>query len=716
MKGDQGIQGEKGDKGDQGEQGIQGEKGDQGEAGKDGYTPEKGKDYWTEEDKQEISDELTSPTEYTNWLPKATTSDGVTIYNGVGYKENTRWSSSGYNETYAAGVYLSGFIKITPGDIIRVKNIVMPYTDSGDANCIVHFYTNINENQVGTHNCINLKTYSGALFDINNNLIQFTVQPTSQHYYIRIQAASMSSKSILTINEEIVLSDEAKFDEINDSLSDLDNRLDNLENQQGQDSILPEYWLTHLEERIDDIREAMELAGRNKSTFLFYSDAHWDNGGKMSPQLLNYLTQYTAINKTIFGGDIVSTEPTVETLSDRAIMEYLWDWRSQIRDLNHYSVLGNHDDGNGNTATGGPTNSIFTMDYVYSFLFAPEESNDIYRGGDSYYYLDDKSEKTRYLFLDTTYESMANLSTEQADFIKEALKGTQADWHIIVISHAWYNADYDAYYNLGIKPIPISGLTTPGSQILAILDSYNAREGEFSDAKAKVEFCIGGHVHIDYVGKSTGGIPVILCETASLNTRGTISGKVGTITETAVSGIIANYKTNVLTVVRVGRGESFEVDLLTGTKIENSNEDDDNTSEPSYTNVLETVGWTENVRLSGSNGSEKENPGSYTTGFIKAKSGDVIYLKNVNMPDSDENYASMVYHFDGDKVFITGYGYNSEILSEATVSSTMTYDENGWCTKFVVQSSASLDAMVYIRITCLGIDETSIITVNEPIY
>lgn len=55
IKGPQGATGAKGDKGDKGDTGAQGI---QGEAGEDGYTPVKGEDYWTEEDKQEIKQEI----------------------------------------------------------------------------------------------------------------------------------------------------------------------------------------------------------------------------------------------------------------------------------------------------------------------------------------------------------------------------------------------------------------------------------------------------------------------------------------------------------------------------------------------------------------------------------------------------------------------------------------------------------------------------------
>ena len=59
-----GPEGAKGDQGDQGIQGIQGVPGEQGPQGaqgvpgNDGYTPQRGIDYWTEEDKQEILNEV----------------------------------------------------------------------------------------------------------------------------------------------------------------------------------------------------------------------------------------------------------------------------------------------------------------------------------------------------------------------------------------------------------------------------------------------------------------------------------------------------------------------------------------------------------------------------------------------------------------------------------------------------------------------------------
>ena len=85
----------------------------------------------------------------------------------------------------------------------------------------------------------------------------------------------------------------------------------------------------------------------------------------------------------------------------------------------------------------------------------------------------------------------------------------------------------------------------------------------------------------------------------------------------------------------------------------------------------------------------------------------MIYLKNVTMPDTDQNYYNQVACYDADEKFITGTCY--PILSSIT-NREVTF-ENGNLVKFKVgQSNVS-----YIRITAQEINGDSIITVNEPI-
>ena len=135
------------------------------------------------------------------------------------------------------------------------------------------------------------------------------------------------------------------------------------------------------------------------------------------------------MTKTNFGGDIVHDEST-----EYNTMEYLWNWRRQLKDLpNHHSVAGNHDDGNA-------TNNLFSQEYVYGYLLGPEETDHIVRDRTGmYYYIDNGAEHTRYLYLDTAYKGVTDA---QLAFVKQALLTAPDDWHIVAIAHIWYDTDY----------------------------------------------------------------------------------------------------------------------------------------------------------------------------------------------------------------------------------------------------------------------------------
>jgi hypothetical protein len=161
-----------------------------------------------------------------------------------------------------------------------------------------------------------------------------------------------------------------------------------------------------------------------------------------------------------------------------------------------------------------------------------------------------------------------NAKIEQGKFIVEALRSTSEGWHIVVIAHRWWQ--YSSTSNPTVGSVPAYE-----GEILSIFDAYNARttrassasfsEQDFATAKGKVEFCIGGHIHVDYDFTSTGGIPVIIT-TADTNQNRVPdtevdSGMLGTITESAVFGIIADYDNNKIVIVGVGRGTSREITL-----------------------------------------------------------------------------------------------------------------------------------------------------------
>lgn len=136
---------------------------------------------------------------YTNVLAFALADDGVSVYNDIGYKANTRWSTSGQSESTQNGTYLSGWIPVSGGSVIRLKNVDMMQSSS----VTVVFLTNSIGKTLTSANASSIGTYYSGLWDENGNLIQFTIPTNSSYTYIRIQCSGFSSDSIITINEEI---------------------------------------------------------------------------------------------------------------------------------------------------------------------------------------------------------------------------------------------------------------------------------------------------------------------------------------------------------------------------------------------------------------------------------------------------------------------------------------------------------------------------------
>ena len=462
---------------------------------------------------------------------------------------------------------------------------------------------------------------------------------------------------------------------------------------------VPEYWLSELETKADAIQQAMEKAGRNKSAFLWYTDAHWQySNAKKSPVLLGYLIKNTPINKVNFGGDIVS-DPTTHTHDN---ITYVYEWRRMISGLpNHHSVIGNHDFFHKtDSAVSDEIKNI-----AYATMIAPEESYDMTVGGEFYYYIDNKSEKTRYLYLDS---GNFDLSDDETSFVINALNTLEKGWHVVAINHIWFQ------YTASSEPT-VGSINAYCQKLLKVFDDYNARKSgtvvmvetgityDFTTAEGKVEFCVGGHIHYDYDLKSNGGIPIVLTAPDSYQVRGGDTYAIGTITESAVGAFIADYSQNILTVVGVGRMKSRVINLLTT----------DN-----YTNLFDTSadGYLENTRLSTSSTSALS--GNYVTNYIPCNVGDIIRIKGLDVRKISNGNARF-HLLDGNKALAVpdcGYvetlianGYGS--VSDDIITLTAGYTGNA--------SSAEISGTKYMRFCGILMDgytiDDVVITVNEEI-
>ena len=134
-------------------------------------------------------------------------------------------------------------------------------------------------------------------------------------------------------------------------------------------------------------------------------------------------------------------------------------------------------------------------------------------------------------------------------------------------------------------------------------------------------------------------------------------------------------------------------------------ESESNSDTLTYTNVLETVGYIENKRISGSSGSIVDNTGTYVTGLIPVTNGSVIRFKNIKIPIDGGNYKNNVALYNADGSYYTGYELKSNSVNVTT-------DTNGNIIAYIIDHTNDI---AFLRISAEFIDENSIITVNQPI-
>jgi len=323
---------------------------------------------------------------------------------------------------------------------------------------------------------------------------------------------------------------------------------DKLDNEKLMEYGIPEYWLEELDIAVETVRATLATT-EEYSSFLWYTDAHWTKNSRNTVSILQCLQDYTGVDYVNFGGDIVNNY----NVSHDVIIRTLDEWREATLALpNHYSVVGNHD---------GDIPELADRNDLYDYLIGREGEKVSNENNKFCYYVDHKEQKTRYVYLHTGFGSV---SADDLTFLIDTLNSTYEGWHVVMVSHIWF------VYHSSSNPYDgqIPNYVTP---ILNLIDSYNARSAgeidydgvvpfDFTNAGARVEFCIGGHTHVDHDLSTDGGIPIILTETNSYFIRGDTKST-NSIDEASVNAIIADYDNRIIHVIRAGRGDSRTIEM-----------------------------------------------------------------------------------------------------------------------------------------------------------
>lgn len=150
---------------------------------------------------------------YTNLVPTSTDTDG-SIFNGTGYKDNARLSSSGsVSGTALNGSVTTGFIPCKAGDIIRMKGATWLGNASPNLYYIL-FYDSTKTNHLTGYSAASYNdSYAGVTveYDETTGITMFDTSTGPSGYlehmknaaYFRINAYGKGADLIVTVNEDI---------------------------------------------------------------------------------------------------------------------------------------------------------------------------------------------------------------------------------------------------------------------------------------------------------------------------------------------------------------------------------------------------------------------------------------------------------------------------------------------------------------------------------
>lgn len=141
-----------------------------------------------------------------NWVQYAIDTDG-SLFNGCGYKDGYRVSSSGSIKYVDDSNTCTGYIKMSGGDIVRVSGVIWAGGNDSSGKAIAFFDSSFN--WLGTATYQNGGLYYGICntsslqFSEADGICTFTTPDNSSIAYVVISGIGEGANMIVTINEEI---------------------------------------------------------------------------------------------------------------------------------------------------------------------------------------------------------------------------------------------------------------------------------------------------------------------------------------------------------------------------------------------------------------------------------------------------------------------------------------------------------------------------------
>ena len=182
----------------------------------------------------------------------------------------------------------------------------------------------------------------------------------------------------------------------------------------GPEPALPGYWRTYLDERLPEIRRKDMETGDHGDSFIFITDLHYDANDGNSAGAAQYILDRSSVSKVVIGGDICNGS----SRGKQVCIGQILNCRNAYRRINPYYLRGNHDN---NTEISARSDEKTVSDSeLYGMLLKPVEDR-IVRGGELNYYFENRTQKIRYICLDTGHPDPYVISDAQIVGMQETI-------------------------------------------------------------------------------------------------------------------------------------------------------------------------------------------------------------------------------------------------------------------------------------------------------
>ena len=443
--------------------------------------------------------------------------------------------------------------------------------------------------------------------------------------------------------------------------------------------VLPDYWESYLPEKIAEIKALQDEGGKDCFSFPLLADIHIrQNLGKHSGVLARRILDECYMRFALCVGDVVNRGTGSETNMDEDF-DSAEKLLKPIRDK-LLQTQGNHDGSWGFKDYNGDG----TMDY-YAYNFTPQKLHSlIYRKvglvGDCHfdtsgtgYWIDDVSNKVRYIILNThnnpyeedadgfaVYNNMTEykLRQSQFDLVVEACSTIPSDeWSVLSASHIPLN--YNSLENLALMAKVLNAYKTKTTFSGSYAGEYDydaiSVSVDFTSAKGEYVAHFAGHTHLDSVAVYNGiSMFTTRCDGNNEPSDSGLTKVEGTVTEQSFDVFTVNRKEKKIYVTKIGAGNNRYWDYANGVAFDPDVIEPEEPDEP--TNIIDTVGYKDDTRISSSDGvTEKALAGYVTTGMITLPANSTLKTSGANYTTATYSSA-MIYRYNPDtEAFMTAY-------------------------------------------------------------